>query len=83
MPSRVATRFGPSIDVRNRGALKVSARPGLQPNTNQQLAIVRIWNGDNCRELSVTDARAFASQLIAAAAYAEDQNSLPDTCVTE
>lgn len=76
---RVATRFGPSIDVRNRGVLKAFTPPALQANTNQHLAIVRIWNGDDCRELSVMDARAFAAQLIAAAAFAEDQNSLPDS----
>ena len=74
---RVARRFGPSVDVRNRGVLKAHARPILKANRNYQLAVVRIWQGDDCRELSVTEARAFAAQLIAAAAYAENQNALP------
>lgn len=73
-PSRVATRFGPAIDVRNRGVFKVLTNT-LHATANQHLAVVRIWSGDSCREMSSDDARIFASQLIAAAAYAESQNS--------
>ena len=77
LPVRVATRFGPSIDVRNRGALKV-ASAATTTTAPRHLAVVRIWNGDCCREMSVTDARIFAAQLMAAASYAENQNASPD-----
>lgn len=72
----VATRFGPSIDVRHRGVLKPLPHSRVAVAASQQLAVVRLWNGDCCRELSVLDARAFAAELIAAAAYAEQQNML-------
>jgi hypothetical protein len=36
--------------------------------------VIRIWSGENCRELSVCDARSLAAQLLEAAGYAEQQN---------
>ncbi len=73
LPSRIATRFGPSIDVRNRGVFKASPN-AMQISAQQHFAVVRIWSGDCCREMSVNDARIFAEQLTAAASFAESQN---------
>jgi hypothetical protein len=70
----VATRFGPMIDVRNRGALRLAARSGQGTEAREDPAIVRIWSGERCRELSISEARALAAQLIDAAAHAEREN---------
>jgi|GEM_PF-3401672 len=70
----VVRRFGNTVDVRNRGALKVVRLVGMQSPGNDAPAVVRMWSGENCRELSVNDARALAAQLVEAAAYAELQN---------
>lgn len=65
-------RFGPGVDVRKRGALRLS--PRTDRAALEQPAVVRIWNGEHCRELSAHDARALAAQLTEAAAYVERQN---------
>ena len=72
--NRIATRFGPSVDVRNRGALRSIACLGSQVELSAQLAVVRIWSGESCRELSAHEARALAAQLNEAAFHAETQN---------
>lgn len=61
------TRFGNEVDVRNRGTLR-AAKSVAEP------AVVRIWNDDQCRELSPHEARVLAAQLIAAANLADVQN---------
>jgi len=63
----LVTRFGDAVDVRNRGTLR-AAKSAAEP------AVVRLWNDDQCRELSSHDARALAAQLIAAANLADTQN---------
>lgn len=63
----LVTRFGEAVDVRNRGTLR-AAKSAAEP------AVVRLWNEDQCRELSSHDARALAAQLIAAANLADAQN---------
>jgi len=63
----LVTRFGNAVDVRNRGTLR-AAKSAAEP------AVVRLWNDDQCRELSSHDARALAAQLIAAANLADMQN---------
>ncbi|MEC5216027.1 hypothetical protein RCH09_000964 [Actimicrobium sp. GrIS 1.19] len=70
----VATRFGPMVDVRNRGALRPAIRATQRTTAPEDPAIVRIWNGEKCRELSILEARALAAQLIDAAAHAEREN---------
>jgi len=73
--SSVARRFGDTVDVRNRGALRVIRLAGLQVPGQDAPAVVRMWHGDSCRELSVHDARSLAAQLLEAAGYAEQQNN--------
>jgi hypothetical protein len=70
----VRTRFGDLVDVRHRGALRLARLVGIQPPQVDAPAVVRLWNGDTCKELSVAEARALAAQLVDAAAYAELQN---------
>lgn len=72
----VRTRFGELVDVRNRGALRLARMVGIQIPGKEAPAVVRLWNGDNCRELSVADARALAEQLLDAARFAEQQNTI-------
>jgi hypothetical protein len=48
---------------------------GIQIPGRDAPAVVRLWNGDSCRELSITEARALAEQLLGAANFAEFQNS--------
>lgn len=67
-------RFGDTVDVRNRGALRMLRLAGRQAPAADAPAVVRVWHGDACRELSVHDARALAAQLVEAASYAEQQN---------
>ena len=64
----LVTRFGDAVDVRNRGTLR-AAKSAAEP------AVVRLWNDDQCREMSSHDARALAAQLIAAANLADAQNA--------
>lgn len=71
----VRTRFGELVDVRNRGALRLARMVGIQIPGEDAPAVVRLWNGDSCRELSITEARALAEQLLGAANFAEFQNS--------
>lgn len=71
----VIRRFGDMVDVRNRGAFKIVNLVGAQ-RLGHTPAVVRIWNGEDCRELSVHDARCLAAQLLEAAAYAEEQNGM-------
>ena len=75
LSSQLARRFGPVIDVRNRGALRFSPRSDRQGPSQDQPAVVRMWYGEQCRELSSHDARAMAAQLNEAAEYAERQNN--------
>lgn len=70
----VRTRFGDHVDVRHRGALRLARLVGIQPPYADAPAVVRLWSGDTCKELSIAEARALAAQLIDAAAYAEAQN---------
>ena len=73
--SSLTRRFGDTVDVRNRGALRVMRLVGIQAPGRDTPAVVRLWHGDNCRELSVHDARSLAAQLLEAAACAEQQNN--------
>lgn len=73
LPPRVATRFGPLVDVRNRGVLKAPRRV-FQTINNPHCAVVRVWQGDCCREMTAAEARSLAAQLMAAANHAENQN---------
>jgi hypothetical protein len=71
----ISTPFGATIDVRNRGALRVSRLVGLQAPGADAPAVVRIWNDDKCRELSAAEARALAGELLEAAQCADMQNA--------
>lgn len=71
----VRTRFGEMVDVRNRGALRLARMVGIQIPGKEAPAVVRLWNGDSCRELSIAEARALAEQLLDAALFAEQQNA--------
>lgn len=77
-PQRPITRFGEMVDVRNRGALR-SGRfngTGATSQTPQHSpAVVRLWHAEHCKEMSAHEARAFAAQLLAAAALADSQNN--------
>jgi hypothetical protein len=74
-PARTAVeRFGAQIDVRNRGALRLNPSARGAAPAREQPAVVRMWHGEQCRELSVHEARALAAQLVAAALYADQQN---------
>ncbi len=73
--SHVVQRFGTQIDVRNRGALRLGPSMRSVVCKSEQPAVVRIWYGEQCRELSAHEARALAAQLTAAAAYADQQNT--------
>lgn len=70
----ILTRFGDSVDVRRRGALRLSRFAGTRPRTEDVPAVVRIWMADQCKELTTHQARALAEQLLAAAALADSQN---------
>jgi hypothetical protein len=70
----ISTRFGNMVDVRSRGALRVMRLVGIQTPASDTPAVVRLWSGETCRELSVNEARALASQLTDAATHAELQN---------
>jgi hypothetical protein len=70
----ILTRFGDAVDVRRRGALRLSRFAGTQPRTEELPAVVRIWLADQCKELTTHQARALAEQLLAAASLADSQN---------
>lgn len=72
--NRIATRFGPMIDVRHRGVLRSIVNADKQLELTATPAVVRIWSGEACRELSAHDARAMAAQLNEAALCAETLN---------
>jgi hypothetical protein len=71
----ISTQFGETVDVRNRGALRISRLVGIQVSSVDAPAVVRIWTDDKCRELSTAEARALAVQLLEAARFAELQNT--------
>jgi hypothetical protein len=71
----LVTRFGETIDVRNRGTLKVGRFAGSHSQTQDAPAVVRIWTDDQCREFTSHQARALAAQLQAAATLVDAQNS--------
>jgi hypothetical protein len=68
------TRFGDVVDVRNRGALRMSRLAGSQSHAQDTPAVVRLWTDQQCHELSAHKARALAAQLLAAATLADKQN---------
>jgi hypothetical protein len=70
----ILTRFGDAVDVRRRGALRISRFAGTRPRTVDVPAVVRIWLADQCKELTAHQARALAAQLLAAASLVETQN---------
>ena len=67
-------RFGESVDVRNRGALRINRFAGQQAVSEEAPAVVRLWMAQGCHELSPHEARALAAQLLDAAAHADRQN---------
>ncbi len=71
----LSTRFGDIVDVRNRGALRLARLVGIQVPVQEAPAVVRMWTGDRCRELSAQQARVLAAQLLEAASCAERQNA--------
>jgi len=71
----LSTRFGEIVDVRNRGVLRLGRLVGIQVPEREAPAVVRMWSGEQCRELSSHQARALAAQLLEAASHAERQNS--------
>ena len=81
----LVTRFGSKVDVRNRGAVRIRrlaggqlGQPGIDGVSEGSVpiapAVVRLWHADRCDELTISEARALAAQLIAAAALADGQN---------
>ncbi|MES2932552.1 MAG: hypothetical protein V4805_03585 [Pseudomonadota bacterium] len=75
LPRQLITRFGETIDVRNRGALRMSRFAGSNSEPKDAPAVVRLWTADQCRELTSHQARAIAAQLLAAATLADSQNN--------
>jgi hypothetical protein len=69
------TRFGESVDVRNRGTLRMSRFAGSQTQSQAAPAVVRLWIAEQCHEFSAHQARGMAAQLLAAAALADSQNN--------
>lgn len=76
MPSRLVTHFGEMVDVRNRDAVRIGRFAGTCSALQDTAAVVRVWTAEQCREMTSHEARAFASQLLAAAALAENQNNI-------
>ena len=70
----LTTRFGKSVDVRNRGALRMSRFAGSQTQAQLAPAVVRFWTAEECHEFSPHEARGIAAQLLAAADLADSQN---------
>ena len=75
VPPRLITRFGEMVDVRNRGAVRISRFAGSTAAPQHAPAVVRLWHAEQCKEMTAHEARAFAEQLLAAAALADSQNS--------
>lgn len=73
-PPRLITRFGEMVDVRNRGAVRIGRFAGTGASTQHAPAVVRLWHAEQCKEITAHEARAFAAQLLAAAALADSQN---------
>lgn len=71
----LVTRFGESVDVRNRGTLRMGRFAGSQAQTQAAPAVVRLWIAEQCHEFSAHQARGMAAQLLAAAALADSQNN--------
>lgn len=70
----LVTHFGPDVDVRHRGVLRMPRHHmGDIPDTPAP-AVVRLWQEVAFREFDAAQARALAAQLLAAAALAERQN---------
>lgn len=74
-PARLITRFGEMVDVRNRGAVRIGRFAGSAVSPQHAPAVVRLWHAEQCKEITAHEARAFAAQLLAAAALADSQNS--------
>ncbi len=74
-PPRLITRFGEMVDVRNRGMVRIGRFAGTTVSPQHAPAVVRLWYAEQCKEMSAHEARAFAAQLLAAAALADSQNS--------
>lgn len=74
VPPRLITRFGDMVDVRNRGAVRIGRFAGTAAAPEHAPAVVRLWYAEQCKEMSAHEARAFAAQLLAAAALADSQN---------
>jgi hypothetical protein len=68
------TRFGNSVDVRNRGVLRIGRFAGSQAQPQLAPAVVRLWTAEQCHEFSAHQARGIAAQLLAAADLADSQN---------
>lgn len=73
-PPRLITRFGEMVDVRNRGSVRIGRFAGSTAAPQHAPAVVRLWHAEQCKEMSAHEARAFAAQLLAAAALADSQN---------
>lgn len=71
---RLITRFGDMVDVRNRGVVRIGRFAGTGASPQHAPAVVRLWHAEHCKEMSAHEARAFAEQLMAAAALADSQN---------
>ena len=74
-PRRLITRFGEMVDVRNRGGVRIGRFAGTAVSPQHAPAVVRLWHAEQCKEMTAHEARAFAGQLLAAAALADSQNS--------
>jgi hypothetical protein len=70
----LVTRFGNSVDVRNRGTLRIGRFAGSQTQVQPAPAVVRWWAAEQCHEFSAHQARGIAAQLLAAADLADSQN---------
>ena len=73
-PARLITRFGEMVDVRNRGAVRINRFAGSAVLPQHAPAVVRLWHAEQCKEITAHEARAFAAQLLAAAALVDSQN---------
>ncbi len=71
----ILTRFGDIVDVRRRGALRIGKFAGTQARPVEAPAVIRLWEDGQCREMSAHQARVLAAQLLAAASFADAQNS--------
>lgn len=75
LPPSVLTHFGDAVDVRKRGALRIMQLAGSQHGRALATpAVVRLWHEEKCQELTASQARALAHQLLSAAALVDSQN---------